>query len=194
MLSSEVLRLIYRRVGRQPAQRTAFFASMTAQHHVPPNTKPSFSPELLVGFFFLLLAAPPPPPLPPTYKQSFSLKLLVHFLLTSVCSTTQPNACSSGTANVDLYSGCTVFDITHNVFECICICILSLNWIVHVLIAHVVLVMRLQLLHALQECLLACRQRWTYQMRSCKTCYMCSISCWSSRPCLIWSAKPLSSL
>ena len=51
VLSSEVLRLIYRRIGKQPSQRTAFFASMTAQHHVPPNTKPSFSPELLVCFF-----------------------------------------------------------------------------------------------------------------------------------------------
>ena len=61
LLSSEVLRLVYRRVGRQPAQRTAFFASMTAQHHVPPNTEPSFSPELLVGFLFPSVGCPPHP-------------------------------------------------------------------------------------------------------------------------------------
>lgn len=48
-LSSEVMRLMFRRIGHQPLQRTALFASMTAQHHIPPNTKPSFSPELLVG-------------------------------------------------------------------------------------------------------------------------------------------------
>ena len=58
VLSSEVTRLMFRRFGHQPSQRTAIFASLLAQHHLPPNTKPSFSTELLVGFAFDLCLLP----------------------------------------------------------------------------------------------------------------------------------------
>lgn len=95
-LSSEVTQLVFWRFGHQPSQRTALFTSMMALHHIPPDTKPSFSTELLVRFLFPSVGCPlPRPPLPVQSRYSpLSCWWVFLLLLSAALQGRSMNICS----------------------------------------------------------------------------------------------------